>query len=73
MAKLMLELQQNETAAELLESLLEENDDVSEVWFLLATALSHFDVPAAIEPLNQCKAVRIYYYYHLEDPAKLGS
>jgi len=59
-AKLFLELQQFEVAAEILVSLLDEDDNVSEVWFLLAFAYAHFDVPAAVQPLEECKRVRIF-------------
>jgi len=58
MAKLMIELQQFPTAAEVLESILDEDDNLSEVWFLLAFSLSHFDIPASIDPMNHCKQVR---------------
>jgi len=52
--KLLLELEQFETSAEILEDLLEENDSDSEIWYLYAFSLLSFDPTEARRSLDKC-------------------
>jgi len=53
-SKLFLELEQYETASEILEGLINENDSDSEIWFLLAFSLASIDPNEAKHALDKC-------------------
>eukprot|EP01121_Diplochlamys_sp_Union-15-3_P004966 TRINITY_DN15188_c0_g1_i1.p1 TRINITY_DN15188_c0_g1~~TRINITY_DN15188_c0_g1_i1.p1 ORF type:complete len:316 (+),score=56.84 TRINITY_DN15188_c0_g1_i1:32-979(+) len=55
--KLFLELGKYQLASEILNSLLDEDDQISEVWYLLGYAYSFFDKEASMESLLKCKKV----------------
>lgn len=52
-AKMLVELDAFETAAEVLETLLEDNDEDPEIWYLTAYCYSHTDVHSAPDYLDQ--------------------
>lgn len=56
-AKLFIELEQYQEASEILEELTEDDDQVSEIWYLLAFCYSYFDPKSAPECLE--KAIKL--------------
>jgi len=56
-AKLFIELEQFEPAAEVLTQLNDEHDEDAEIWYLLGFSLNHFDPDSALECLQKCKEV----------------
>lgn len=54
-AKLFIELETFDESINILETILETDDENSEVWFLLAFCYSHFDVLSANQCLQTCK------------------
>jgi len=54
-AKFFVELNEWETAAEILDQLIEEMDQNSEIWYLAGFAYSHFDPHEALPYLTKCK------------------
>jgi len=56
-AKLYIELQVYDAACEILEILIEENDSIAEVWFLLGVVESYSDPEASLESLTKSKQI----------------
>lgn len=54
-AKLFIELSEFELAAEILEGLTEDDDQVSEVWYLLAFSYSHYEILSSRDCLEKAK------------------
>jgi len=54
-AKFFIELNEWETAAEILDNLIEEVDSNSEIWFLAGLSYSHFDPEEALTYIAKCK------------------
>jgi len=50
-----IELNEFETAAEILDALIEEFDENSEIWFLAGSSYSNFDPEEALQYLLKCK------------------
>jgi len=58
-SKLMVELEAYEMGADVLESLLEDNDEDAETWYLAGFCYSHTDVYAASEYLVRAKELLV--------------
>ena len=56
-AKMFVELEAYEIGAEVLETLLEDNDEDAEIWYLTAYCYAHTDVHSAPEYLEQASAL----------------
>lgn len=57
-AKLFIELEQYEPAANVLAQLNDEHDEDAEVWYLLGFSLNHFDPDNALECLQKSQEVK---------------
>jgi tetratricopeptide (TPR) repeat protein len=66
-SKLFVELEAYEMGAEVLESLLEDNDEDAETWYLCAFCYSHTDITSAPECLETAK--KLLKKQKIEEPA----
>ncbi len=65
-AKLFMELQQYETASDVIDTLLQEDDDVFDVWYISGLTSYHLqDYEAALSEFLQ--AIKIFEKYQLSD------
>lgn len=58
-AKLFIELEKTQEAAEILESTLNEDDENAEVWYLLGFSLSFFDIDYSLECLTKSRELLV--------------
>eukprot|EP01125_Pyxidicula_operculata_P021385 TRINITY_DN8205_c0_g1_i1.p1 TRINITY_DN8205_c0_g1~~TRINITY_DN8205_c0_g1_i1.p1 ORF type:complete len:326 (-),score=79.94 TRINITY_DN8205_c0_g1_i1:45-989(-) len=58
-AKLFIELEKYESAADVLDALLMEFDEISELWYLLGYCQSFYEPESAIDPLNTARELLV--------------